>query len=144
MQKLHSHVRAVKVHHLKGSGIGPRKATCVNLGGPTAMVPCLQQGNISIKRKLRVWKDRKCTSLVGAKTPLTCAGPKTTPSQGRRYRAEKGNLCKLGWTYLHGTVFAPKEYLYEKEATSMERPEMYFPGRCKNPTHLWGLSKYSV
>ena len=38
----------------------------------------------------------------------------------RRYRVDKGNLRKLGRTYRHGTMFDPKEYLYQKEAT-MER-----------------------
>ena len=170
------------------------------------MVPCLHQSNIYLKRKLRVWRDRKCISLVGAKTPLTCAGRQstpfqwrrysaereilrklgwtyrhgtmfapgqylyeieamgmerpelyfpsqcknahtyvgrqTTPTKGRRYIKEKGNLRKLGWTYHHGTIFAPKQCLHQKEATGMERPEMYFPSRCRNPTHLCGLSKY--
>ena len=34
--------------------------------------------------------------LSGAKTALTCAGRVSTPSQGRRYGAEKGNLCIVG------------------------------------------------
>ena len=38
------------------------------------MVPCLHQGNIYIKRKLQVWRDHKCIPLVGAITPLNCAG----------------------------------------------------------------------
>ena len=51
---------------------------------------------------------------------------------------------KLGRTYRHGTVFAPKKYLYQKEATGMERPEMYSVSRCNNHTYLCGPSKYSV
>ena len=89
------------------------------------MVPCLHQGNIHTKRKLRVWRDQKCTPLVGAITPLTCAGPQNTPPRGRQYRAQNGKLRKLGRTYLLGTVLAPRKYLHQKEATGMERPEMY-------------------
>ena len=137
-------MRAIKVPRLKGGGMGSRRETCLYWGGPIAMVPCLYQGNICIKRKLRVWRDRKWFSLVDAKTPLTCAGRQTTPSQMRWYRVDKGNFRKLGRTYCHGTVIAPKEYLYRKEATGMERPEMYFPSRCKNSTHLCGPSKYPV
>ena len=48
--------------------IGPRTESCVNWDGPIAMVPCLHQGNIYTKRKLRVWRDQKCIPLVGAKT----------------------------------------------------------------------------
>ena len=115
---------AVKLTRLKGGGIGPRMETCVNLGRPIAMVPCFHQGNIYIKRKLRVWRDQKCIPLVGAKTQVTCAGRETSPSQGTLHRAESGNLHKLEWSYRHGTMFAPSQYLHQKEATGMERPEM--------------------
>ena len=67
-------VRAVKLPRLKGVGIGIGTKTSVNWGGPIAMVPCLQQGNICIKRKLWVWRGQKCIFLVGAKSPFTVAG----------------------------------------------------------------------
>ena len=102
------------------------------------MVPCLHQGNIYTKRKLRVWRDQKCIPLVAAITPLTCAGRQNTRSQGRQYRAQNGKLGKLGRTYCHGTVFAPEIYLLQKEATGMERPEMYSASRCNNPTSCAG------
>ena len=56
------------------------------------------------------------------KTPLTCAGCQTSPCQGSRYRTENAKLHKLGWTYCHGTVFAPRQYLYENENKGMQRP----------------------
>ena len=120
-------VQAVKLPRLKGVGIGPSTETCVNWGGLIAMVPCLHQGNVHIKRNLWVWRDQKCIPLVSAKSPFTCAGRQTTPSQGSRYRPENGNFLKLWRTYRHGTVFAPRQYLYEKEATGMDGREMYFP-----------------
>ena len=58
--------------------------------------------------------------------------------------ADSGKLRKLRWTYRHGTVRAPKQYLYEKDTTGMERPEMYSPIRCKNPSYLFGPSNYPV
>ena len=64
----------VKIPHLEEDGIGPRKESRVNWEGPVAMVPCLHQGSIYTKRKLRLWIDQKCIPLVGAKTILTCAG----------------------------------------------------------------------
>ena len=90
-----------------------------------AIVPCLHQGNTYNKRKLRVWRDKKCIPLVGAITTLTCEGRQNTPSRGRQYRAQNGKFGKLGRTYGHGTVFAPRKYLYQKEATGVERPEIY-------------------
>ena len=139
-----SPMRAVKLHCLKGVGIGPRTETCVKWGGHTAMVPSLHQGNVYIKRKLRVWRDQKCIPLVGAKIPRSCVGRQTTPPQVSRYRADNGNLRKLVWTYRHGTVFAPSQYLYQKEATGMERQEMYSLIGCKNPSHLHGSSNDSI
>ena len=104
------------------------------------MVSCLYQYSIYMKRKLRVWRDQICTFIVGAKTPLTCTGRQTTPSEGSRYRPENGNLRKL-WcmvSCLH------QGNICQKEATGMERPEMYFPTRRKNPTYLCGPSNYCV
>ena len=193
----------------RGRRFGPRTESCLNWDGPIAMVPCLRQGNIYTKRKLRAWRDQKCIPLVGAITPLTCTGRQNTPSRGRRlgprtesclnwegpvavvpclhqgniytkrklrtgmerlemYFASRcnnptylcgpskypvsrgvvwtknGKLPKLGRTYRHGTVFAPRKYLYQKKATGMERPEMYSASMCNNPTYLCGPSKYTV
>ena len=144
MQKPYLPMWAVKIPRLEGGSIGPRMESCVNWDGPIAMVPCSHQGNMYTKRKLRVWRDQKCIPIVGSKTILTCAGRQNTPSRGRQYRAQNGNLRKLGGTYHHGTVFPPRQYLYQKEATGMERPEMYSASRCKNHTYLCGPSKYSI
>ena len=104
---------------LMGDGIGPRAETCVNWVGPITTVPCLHQGNVYIKRKLRVCRAQKCIPQVGAETLLTCACRQTTPSHVGRYRAENGNLSKLGWTCRHGTVFAPRQCLYQNKAADM-------------------------
>ena len=113
-------MRAVKIPRLEGGSIGPRTESLVNRDGPMAMVPCLHQENIYTKRKLRVWRDQKCIPLVGAITTLTCAGRQNTPSRRRQNRAKKGKFAKLGSTYGHGTVFPPRKYLCQKEATGME------------------------
>ena len=128
-------MRAVKIPRIEGGSIGPRTESLVNWDGPMAMVPCLHQGNIYTKRKLRVWRDQKCIPLVGAITPLKCEGRQSTPSRGRQYRAQNGKFGKLGRTYGHGTVFAPRKYFHQKEATGMERPEMYSVSRCNNHTY---------
>ena len=135
---------AVKVPCVKGDSIGGGTETCVNWGAPIAMVPCLHQSNIHIKRKLRVWRAHKCISLVGAKSPLTCAGRQSTVCQGRQHRGGNGNFRKLGCIYRHGTVFASRLYLHQKEATGIENPDMYFHSRCKKPSYLCGPSNYPV
>ena len=137
-------MRTVKLPRLEGGSIGSITESCINIDEPISMLPCLHQGNIYIKRKLRVWRDQKCIPLVGAIIPLTCAGRKNTPSRGRQYRAQNGMFGKLEWTCCHGTVFVPRKYLYQKEATGMERPVMYTVSWCNNPTYLCGPSKYPV
>ena len=134
MQKFLLPVRALKLSRLKGGSIGSRRETCVNCGGLIAMLPCLHRGHIYTKTKVWVWRDQKCILLLGAKTPLTSVGRKTTPSQVSRYRPENRDLHKFGWTDRHGTVFAPRQFLNQKEATGMESPEMYFTSWCKNPS----------
>ena len=91
----------------RGRRFGPRTESCLNWDGPIAMVTCLHQGNIYTKRKLRAWRDQKSLPLVGAITPLTCAGRQNTPSRGRTYGAQNGKLPKFGRTYRHCTVLAP-------------------------------------
>ena len=105
---------AVKVPHLEGGSIGPRNESCVNCDGAISMVPCLHHGNIYTKRKLQVWRDQKYIPLVGAITLLNCAGRQNSPSRGRQYSAQNGNLGKLGRTYGQGTVFAPRKYTKRK------------------------------
>ena len=73
---------------VEGGSIGPSTESCINCDGLISMVPCLHQGNIYIKRKLRVWRDQKCIPLVGAIIPLTCACRQNAPSRGRQYRAQ--------------------------------------------------------
>ena len=106
---------AVKVPRLEGGSIGPSTESCINCDALFSMVWCLHQGNIYIKRKVRVWRDQKYIPLVGGITPPNCAGRHNTPSRGRQYRAQKGKFGKLGRTYGHGTVLAPRKYLYQKE-----------------------------
>ena len=127
-------MRAVIIPHLEGGSIGPRTESLVNFDGPISMVPCLLEVNIYTKRNLRVWRDQKCIPLVSVITQLNCAGRHSTPTRGRQYRAQNGKFGKLGRIYGHGNVFAPRKYLYQKESTSMERPEMYSVSRCNNST----------
>ena len=42
--------------------------------------------------------------------------------------------------FYHGTVFAPKQYLYLKEATVWRIQKMYSFCRCKNLTYLCGTA----
>ena len=144
MQQLHLPVRDIKLPRLMQPRTGPRTEICEKPVLPFAMVPCLHQSNVYIKRNLQVWRVQKCILLVSAETALTCTGLKTTLSGVTQFRAENRNLRKSGSTFLHGTVFAPKQFLHQKEATGMESPKMRSSSRCKNRTCLCGTANYRV
>ena len=112
-----------------GGSIGPRMEICETLGLTIPMVPHLYQSNGYINRNLRVWRAQICIALVGAETVLSSAGPQTTPFHRGQYRAENGNIRYFGPTNPHGTVIAPKKWLYQNEATGMESSKMYCSSR---------------
>ena len=89
-------VLVVKLPRLKGVGVGQKTEAYVNSDGPIAMVRCLHQGNIYIKRKLRVWRDHKCIFLLGAENAFTCVGHQTTQSERSQYRAEMQTCVNWG------------------------------------------------
>ena len=105
-------------------------------GSTFAMVPCVHQSNVYIKRKLQLWRVQKSIPLVGAKTALICTGRQTTPYHVSQYRDENGNLRKSVSKFRHGTMFAPKQCLYQKEAKGMESLKTHSSSRCKNRTYL--------
>ena len=108
------------------------------------MVSCLHQNNVYIKRKLQVWRVQKCIPLVSAKTVLTCVGRQITPSHLSQYRAENGNLRKSGSTFRHGTAFAPKQCLYQKEAPGMDSLKILSSSQWKNCTYVCGTENYPI
>ena len=91
-----------------------------------------------LKRKLGLWRAKKCIPLVGAISGLTCAGPQTTLTHVRQFSAENGILGKSGATFCHGSVFAPKQEIYQMEARAMESPKMYSSRQCNKRTYLCG------
>ena len=48
-------------------------------------------------------------------------------------------MRKFGTTNPHGTAFAPKQWLYEKESTGMESSQCITPIRGKTPHTCAGL-----
>ena len=111
--------------------IGPRMEICETLWLPIPMVPCFHQSNGYMKRKLRVWRAQQCIALVDEETVFTSAGRQTTPFHGGQYRVGNGNMRNFGPTNPHGTSFAPKQCLYQKEAAGMESPKVYALVRAK-------------
>ena len=72
-----------------------------------------------------MYSFRRCKNLT-----YLC-GTATDPVSSKLEKAENGNLRKFGSTISHGTEIAPKQSLYQKEATGMESPKFYSFRRCK-------------
>ena len=96
------------------------------------------------QKEATVWRLQKCIPLVREKTPLTYAGLQTTLSHVSRCRARNGNLRKSRSTFHNRTMFAPKQCLYQKEATGMEKTKMRSSSQCKNRTYVCGTANYTV
>ena len=126
-------LRGCKLPRFMG-GIRPRMEICGNSGLHIPMVKRLQQTNGYIKRKLQAWRVQKCIALVGADTVLITAWPQSTPFHWGWYREPNGNMRNFGPTNPHVTAIAPKQWLYQKEATGMKSSKMYCPGRCRYRT----------
>ena len=136
-------MQSVKLPRLNGVGIGPGTETYVIWGGPIAMALCLHQGNVYIKRKLRVWRAQKCIPLVVAKSPLTSTGRQTTPTQKSRYKTCNRNLLKFGWTDCHGTLLHQGN-IHIKRKLRIWKSQKCSPSQCEKPSYLCGPSNYLV
>ena len=124
VQKAHFAVRTCKKPCFIQHRIRLTVQICVNSGLAIAIVPCLKQWNVCIKRKLRVCSAQICNSCFGSKSPLRSTDLQITRFHAAPYRADSTTLREFGTTYRHGTVFAPMECLYPNEAEGMPCPKM--------------------
>ena len=95
-----------------------------------------------MKRKLREWRVQKCNPCFSAKSPPRSTDLQSTRFSASPYKAACTNSGKFGATFGHGTVIAPTQYLYQKEATGMESPKMKSLFQCKKPTSQYEPSNY--
>ena len=95
-------------------------------GLPIVMVPCLHQSNIYIKRNLYGCSANKYYPWVGAKRVQNFTGLQITRIHVSPYTAHNANFRNFGASYRHGTMFAPKQYLYQKEFLGC-RSQKYYP-----------------
>ena len=124
VQKAHLAVRTSKLPDLMQRRMGPSVQVCGKSGLPFAEVPYLHQSNLHMKRKLRQWRTQKCNPCFGAESTLRSTGLQTTRFHAASYGTVSANLRKLGASFRRGTVFAPIQSTYEKEATGVENPKM--------------------
>ena len=137
-------VRGHKLSRFMGCSTGSRMEIYENSGLPIPMVPGLHQSNGYIKRKLPVWRVQTCNALVCADTVLTGEGPQTTPFHGGQYRAQNGDMRHFRPTNPHGTMFTPKQWLYQKEATGIDSSKMCCPSWCRYRNYQCGTANYPV
>ena len=87
-----------------------------NSGLPFAMVRCLNQCNVYIKRKLRECRAQKCNPCFGAKSPHHSTGLHTTQFHAVPYGPTVQYFREFWATFRYGTVFTSMQCLYQKEA----------------------------
>ena len=91
-----------------------------------------------------MWRAQKCNFLVRGKTEPAVMGQQTTPCLAAQYWASNRNFLNFGATFCHGTLFAPLQSLYCKEATGAESSKIQFPSQCKNRTDRYRSTNYPV
>ena len=64
------------------------------------------------------------------------------PTTWGRYRTKNGYIRNFVHPNHHGTAFAPKQWLYQNEATGMESSQMCCPRRCRESTYQCRVVKY--
>ena len=79
---------------------------------------------------------------AGAKSVRTSTELQIARIQKSPYRADNANFQNFEASFRHGTVFAPKQYLHQKEALGMQSTKMLFLGWCKMGTNLYVASNY--
>ena len=137
-------MRDRKLPREMGGSIGSRMEICETSTLPSPMVPRLHQSNGYMKTKLREWRVQKCIALIGTDTVLTSAGLQTTSFHGVLYSVQNGNMRNFDPTNPHGTAFAPKQWLCQKQATGIESSKLYCPSRCRYRTYQCGAANYPV
>ena len=122
----------------------PSVQICGKSGLPFTKVPCLHQSNLHMKRKLREWRTQKCNPCFGAESPPRSTRMQTALFHAVPYGTVSANLRKVGTSFRRGTVFAPIQSTYEKEATGMENPKMQSLFWCRKPTSQYGSANSPV
>ena len=69
--------------------------------------------------------------------------PQITHIHVSPYGVDNPNFRNFGVSYRHGTVFAPKQYLYQKKALGMQSTKILLLGWCKKGTNLYRASNYT-
>ena len=116
--------------------IGSRMKLCVNSGLPIAMIPCLHQSNIDIKRKLLGRWAQKYNHWVGEKRVQTSMGQQSTCFHISPYKARKlptfmqhhigqrKEICvNSGLRIIMVPCLHQSNNLYQKEAMGKETPK---------------------
>ena len=91
------------------------------------------------QKEALVMQSTKILSLGWCKKVQTSTGLQITRISVSPYRADNANFRNFGTSYRHGIVFAPKQYLYQKEALVMQSTKILSLGWCKKVQTSTGL-----
>ena len=89
-------------------------------------------------------ENPKMRSLFWFRKRTSQYGPVNYPVSCSAVWDRQCKLRKVGASFRRGTVFAPIQSTYEKEATGMENPKMQSLFWCKKPTSQYAPANYPV
>ena len=124
LRQCHKPVLACKQPRCIRRDIGPTLEIYVPSGLTIAMVPSLYKNNVHFERKLSRRRAQKCNTCARVKIEQTCTGLQTTTLHSAQYRDVNGKMLFFWAFYRHGTVFAPKQCAYQKDAMEKESPKI--------------------
>ena len=81
-----------------------------------------------------------CIARVGCRNSTYLCEAANYPVSMRGSIVTGIEICEIWPTNPHGTVFAPRQWLYQKEAMDMESLKVYCPSRCRNSTYQYGTA----
>ena len=88
------------------------------------------------------WCRKPTSQYAPANYPVSCSAAEVPCLH--QYWTVSANLRKVGASFRRGTVFAPIQSTYEKEATGMENPKMQSLFWCRKPTSQYAPANYPV
>ena len=107
VQIAHLAVRTVKITRIHAASYMAAVRICGISELTFAILPCLHQTNIYIKRKLRQRGVQKCILCFSANSPPRGTDLQNYPESCRFVYGRSANTRVFGPTFRHGTVFAP-------------------------------------
>ena len=141
VQKTHLPVRGRKIARYMGGGMGSRMEKCKISCTPIPWYRVCTKAMVTSKGSYVYGELKNVLPSSVQKTHLPVRGRKIARYMGGGMGWWLKKMQNFVHPNHHGTVFALKQWLHQREATCMESSKMYCPRRCRKPTYPCGAEK---